>query len=207
MLAWLWPEVCPGCSDEGGLCEACRPGGWHRPRPRSEGIEQVASLVRYTHPLGQALRRAKVEGDKARIDLLAALWARHLPELVRSLEVVALVPAPSTRSALGRRGFSAASILARAASRTLGVPVVDALARSGRGRLAGHGAADRRRLLRGTVRSRRLVAGVVLLVDDVLTTGATAEAAAGELLGGATDRVLLATFAAVDDRPVARVTR
>ncbi|MCA9569611.1 MAG: hypothetical protein KC656_17315, partial [Myxococcales bacterium] len=83
MLTWLWPEACAGCGTEGeALCAVCTPGSWLRPRPRSEGVEAAAALVRYTDPLGQQLRRAKVDADRALAGRLAGVWASRLSELV-----------------------------------------------------------------------------------------------------------------------------
>ena len=199
MFDWLWPHTCEACDAIGDRCPACGPGSWLLPRTRAEGVDRTAALVRFDHPLGQALRRSKVEADRARMGRLARLWASRLPPLLGSVRPSAIVPAPSTGASLGSRGFSAASVLARAASRQLRIPTVPALSRSGDVRLAGQGREDRRRLLRGRVRADRLLPGTVLLVDDVLTTGATAEACASELLGGSTDRILLVVFAAVAD--------
>jgi ComF family protein len=105
--------------------------------------------------------------------LLAALSPadRDWPELV--------VPVPLAASRLAERGYDQAWELARRVGRALGRPAdATALARlDGRTPQAGLRRAERRRNLRGAFRATRpeRVAGRrVALVDDVLTTGATA---------------------------------
>lgn len=202
MFHWLWPVPCTGCGSPGSRwCDACRPAAWQRPRSRSEGVDAVFTLARYGSPLGQAVRRAKIDGDRTRAVHIARLFGHELLQVFPRARPDAILPAPSSRSALRRRGFSLAALLAREAGRSLGVPVLPVLTSRATGRLAKLGAQERRLALRGRIRARTLVPGTVLLVDDVLTTGATAEAAATELLGGATDRVLLATTVAVTELP------
>jgi predicted amidophosphoribosyltransferase len=93
---------------------------------------------------------------------------------------------PSRREKVARRGYNPAALLARRMSSLLGVPVIDALvvARkvTDQDRLPGH---VRRSNVEGAYAGRGGVrlSGVVLLVDDVLTTGATAEVCAHGLLG------------------------
>lgn len=202
MFTWLWPEVCLGCGERGAAwCGWCAPGGPIRPPVRVEGIEAGFAVERYDRPVGDALRRAKLGGDRRAVCALASLFADRLGPHLASARLDAVVPAPSTARARGRRGFATAPLLADAMGRRLGLPVVDALTSEAPGRLARLSASARRQALRGRVRGRLLVRGRVLLVDDVLTTGATADACATELLGGASDAVVLATLCAV---PAAR---
>jgi predicted amidophosphoribosyltransferase len=94
--------------------------------------------------------------------------------------------APTTRARQRERGFDHAELLARAVARRMGVRCRRLLVRSSGPAQTGRDAAERR----GdppcfTLRSRRVPATIVL-VDDVVTTGATLSAAARTLrLGGA----------------------
>ena len=135
---------------------------------------------------------------------LAAMMARAGGGLLREADV--LVPVPLHRARLLARGYNQAALLARALSRLSGVPVlVDALARPGRTAALGPlSARARERALAGAiaVRPRRAAAIAgrrVLLIDDVLTSGATARACASCLLDGGARVVDVLVAARVPD--------
>jgi predicted amidophosphoribosyltransferase len=104
-------------------------------------------------------------------------------------DAVAAVPLHPAR--LRRRGFAPAAVLARAAGRALGVPVLrgallrtrDTPSQTGMGRVA------RRRNVAGCFRAARVAPARVWLVDDVVTTGATLGEAARALHAAGARRV------------------
>jgi len=116
---------------------------------------------------------------------LAASLARHMvragAELLAEADV--LIPVPLHRRRLRARCYNQAALLAQAVSRLSRVPVlVDALVRPRATEpLGAFDAAGRETVLRGAIRLRpsrfdQVTGRRVLLIDDVLTTGATASA-------------------------------
>lgn len=89
-------------------------------------------------------------------------------------DLVTAVPVPLLRRL--RRGFNQAELLARHVASALGRPYRETLRRRGNARQVGRSRAQRLALGAHTFVARARIAGEVLLVDDVLTTGATAAA-------------------------------
>ncbi len=131
---------------------------------------------------------------------LFGLWMARAYPRDQLFEVI--VPVPSHWRRRLWRGFDQAAVLARELSRHLGVPVAEALRRTRHtDPQAGLARRQRRLNVRGcfraaapeTVRGRR-----VLLIDDVLTTGATANAAAAALKEAGAARIGVFTLARAD---------
>lgn len=124
----------------------------------------------------------KDAGELRLTPVLAALAAEAAAEWTSWAQAV--VPVPASPSALRRRGFDHAALLAAAFSALTGVPALDALQVGPR--------RDQRALTReqrrtNARRSMDVPAGLavprrVLILDDVLTTGATLDAAATALM-------------------------
>ena len=117
----------------------------------------------------------------------------------RPLHADVIVPVPLTRRRLRDRGFNQAAILAEQLPGAVGAPVVaDALSREERAAQSTLNAAERIQNLRGAfaihnaaaIRDKR-----VLLVDDVVTTGATVSACADTLAQAGAKRISVLAFA------------
>jgi ComF family protein len=180
----------PGLS----VCGRCRRGR----QPFAAG----ASLGPYEGTLRVVLHELKYAGRRRAAGRLAEALLEEpaVRALVATSDV--LVPVPLHPRRLRERGFNQAALLAVEIARRTGRSVcVDALAR----RLdtvpqAGLTAAARRRNVEGAfaVRRKAIVAGrTVTLVDDVLTTGATALACARRLADAGASEVRLVTVARV----------
>lgn len=193
----------------GGLCWSCwrqvawvgGPGCGRCGKPlRSPGT--CSDCAR--RPVPFTLSRAPAVYDGLWRDLIHALKFQGRRELAQALALPmaalarqqgyverchALVPVPLSAPRLQRRGYNQAELLARAVACQTGIPVLPVLYRSGR-RTEGtpqslKGAHERRRSLRGafTALDPTAVRDLVLVVvDDVYTTGATLDEAARALL-------------------------
>jgi ComF family protein len=111
------------------------------------------------------------------------------------------MPVPLHRARLWERQFNQAAALAREVARVCGKPVeLDAIARVRPTRSqVGLSGAERARNMAGAFRCARPVKGRrILLIDDVMTSGATAGAAARALLDAGAKAVDVLVFARVD---------
>jgi predicted amidophosphoribosyltransferase len=209
-LELLFPATCPGCDApvQGGLpwCGTCREAlVLQRVPVQLEGVRAVYAAAAYGTGIGRALRRAKYGRDLGLMRDLGLSFARQLAPVVVGCDALVPVPSPWLRR-LGR-GFASAAVLAEALSRSTGVPVHDVLTLGVGPKQAGMAASQRASNLRGRLRARGLVPGRVVVIDDVLTSGTTAKAAARELLGGASREVTVAVLANAAQTTVRNVDR
>lgn len=208
LLDLLLPCLCPGCQATAGpeLCQVCA-GGLERilhpcpacaaPRAAADadcaacagdGLPHIAAAIAAFAYRGEARRLVGDAKAGARAAAVAAL-APLLPLPI--LQVDAVVPVPPSP---GRRpGPHLASACARLAARRLGVPclrLLDCTRHAREQHLLSR--ADRARNVAGLFRLRSTPPARVLLVDDILTSGATACAAAAALRAGGAKRVVAA---------------
>jgi len=167
--------LCAGC----GIAVAAAPSSFCPSCRGRHTMDAVVFAAPYAGTAKELVHRFKYRADFAAGHVLAQLLATRIhTALPGGLDL--LVPVPLHRWRLAGRGFNQAALLARDIGRRLELPVaLAALRRSTSTRtLAGLHPEERSRELRCafTVRRPGSVAGRrVLLVDDVLTTGATAE--------------------------------
>jgi predicted amidophosphoribosyltransferase len=183
------PTRCAACGEPGAaVCAPCTadllaalfPSGPHlvSPCPRPPGLPPVVAAGRYSGVLRAVLVAAKDGGRHDLRGVLSAVLAAAVLQVDGATGAV-IVPAPSSRASRRRRGEVPTTELAIAAGQALGIPVVDALrplrsvadqaalSHAGRARnVAGAYAVPART-------TPSLLGRTVIVVDDVMTTGAT----------------------------------
>ena len=214
--AVLWPSRCLACGESGAdnhdLCAACRAAlPWNHgacvrcalPLPGSDGtatcgrclrrpppLDRVLTACLYATPLDRWLPRFKFHHDFATGRLLSQLLAEACAGAPRPQ---ALVPIPLHHTRLRRRGYDQALELAKPLARALELPLQPRLLQRARATTPQSelSAAARRRNLCDAfvVVAESALPAHVVLVDDVMTTGATLHAAARALRRAGVTRV------------------
>ncbi len=129
----------------------------------------------------------------AAADDIAAVLARRF--LFEGPTVITHVPTAATR--IRQRGYDQAALIARSLSQATGIPYSSLLIRQNSARQVGRTREQRRQQVAEAFKTtNRRLNTHVLLVDDVLTTGATCEAAARLLRQSGAHRVSAVVFAA-----------
>lgn len=197
MLTWLYRPQCAACSTltSEPLCEACAGTLLPAHEPRASGaVEQIIAPWRFGGQLASAIRRLKFTGLTHVARSLAPLWSPVLAAAMEETDGL-VVPVPLHWRRRLHRGFDQTWLLATHATSLAGLPRPTIALRRIRSAPAQStlSAAARVANLAGAfaVRDARLVAGrTVILVDDVVTTGATFAAAAEPLDRAGARRIL-----------------
>ena len=178
--------------DEQGRCALCRTG--------VRGFDAAYSFGFYEDTLRELIHLFKYRGVQTLASPLGHLLWRALP-LDQSFDVI--VPMPLHWRKRWQRGFNQSELLARQIGRRTQLPVRKFLRRIRfTSAQAGLTNAKRRKNVSGAFRAKKNAATGqrVLLVDDVMTTGATAAAGARALKLAGAKHVTLLTLARVDRR-------
>ena len=180
----LLPAVCPACGAVGAApCPACRSQVTRPPDvPPPQGLDWCAALVAYEGVGREVVARLKYRNARSSLPWLAAgmaaLVEARLDGDPAGLDMVTWVPTTTARRRA--RGFDQGRLLAEAVARRLGLPCRPLLRRRPGPPQTGAGRYARLAGPRLVPRPGRVPARL-LLVDDVVTTGATLSAGARAL--------------------------
>ena len=197
------PQLCAGCRAAlpvlaMPLCERCgAPTAWPVRRCRECAGRRLAfatarAAVAYDEPVRRLVAGWKERGLRRIADEAAAVMHARLEHPGGGL--VTFVPPDGDRRLT--RGYHPAERLATSLAAAWRLPCEPLLGRARASRRQrGLSLSERRRNVAGAFQPRRTVSGAVLLVDDVYTTGATANAASSVLRRAGAARVDVVTFA------------
>jgi ComF family protein len=151
------------------ICSSCRAGNAEFDRARAWGL--------YEGSLRRVIREFKFRGRRRLGTPLAGLLGKSLMSFEHSFEYI--IPVPSHRARVRARGFDQVRVLAKRLSRDSGVAIFDGLSRVRNTKPQfGLPLGERSRNVKGAFRLKQpeaLESRKVLLLDDIITTGATVQ--------------------------------
>jgi ComF family protein len=193
------PPVCWACSDLARrgqpLCARCR-ASLNRLAPDPVVLSGVRAWapVAYSGPARDLVRALKFRGAVGLADAMAAQIVAGAPAGL--LNGVVLVPVPLHPRRLRSRGYNQAAAIAEAIARRARLEVADCLVRSGPSvAQIGRNRTERVAGPAGSIAAAGPVPAGVVLVDDVVTTGATLRACRDALIAHGARDVVAAVFA------------
>lgn len=178
---WSAPEFCQDCL--------------RRERDFSGGI----ALLNYNAAAKEIMVQLKYQNKREYAGFLAEEMAKRHGRQILRLKPDAFVPVPIHKKRRRERGFNQAELLARSLGRKLGIPVETKLLVRIENTKAQKqlGYKDRqqneKKAFRAVKTDKKL--GTLMLVDDIYTTGATAQACTQALLSAGAEKVYLVSMA------------
>jgi ComF family protein len=208
-LDLFFPAVCPVCNrplDTGAsVCESCLdnlkpmpPGEWLDRVSVPDNLDSVWTAFWFDETLRTLIHLFKYKGYRRLGQRIAERVFFHLASEVPWNRFDCLVPIPLYHTKRRGRGYNQSAILARAIGSLADLRMDGGLVRRCRWTRTQTGLTveQRKENMAEAFRVRRGGAGErILLVDDVLTTGATASACAGVLKAGGYGKVAVITVA------------
>lgn len=214
-MAVVAPHICLVCGQEGSLlCNYCRvdalspvPSRCYRchvqtedfstcPKcRRSSKISNAWVRTQYDSLPKQLIHKLKFERAQETASVIAELMAEALPYIPKHT-IVTYVPTATSRRR--QRGYDQAELIARELAGRTGLSFQTCLARLGQSRQVGANRRVRQYQLSEAfrpLRGHQFNGAAILIVDDILTTGSTLEAAASALRKAGAKKLYATTFA------------
>ena len=222
LIGWVAPPQCINCGREGlalclgcsaseivpygeqcWLCNVLSPGGRTCAKCRVGASPRFVWITtNYSEAAKELVKIYKFGHQRAAANVLSSLMVGTLLDFNDARDIAKLdylvIPIPTATSRIRQRGFGHGELLARVLSHKIALQAATALGRLGQTRQLGSRRSDRLKQPRGNyfVRLPKTIKGRnILLVDDVVTTGATIREAAKVLRKAGAQRIDALIFA------------
>ena len=206
MLEWLFPRKCVLCrrllpKEETDLCRACRVDQPEYPfgKKKVPHISALTAVWIYEGAVRKSIHRYKFNGLRHYAEIYGRLLAMRILRDLPDADVLTWVPVSRRRKR--ERGYDQVELLAKAVSSELGMdaePLLEKF-RDNRANSGLKTPAERRANVLGVYKvteGAETCGKRVLLLDDIVTTGATASECARVLLTAGAKEVIFAAVAA-----------
>lgn len=173
VCSWCWPELfeltpprCFSClldSPNAAVCSKCR---------TNTSLQHVWVVTPYRGGAKALVRCMKIEAQRQGCVLIARAMHESAPQFID----VWVVPVPTSTARIRERGFDHSALIAQEFARLRGLPYRQMLGRLGRTKQAGASKTERAKQIMGVYQVRspaHVKQQKILLIDDVITTGAT----------------------------------
>ncbi len=188
-------RACPRCGAAHGriICCECNQIVLDRKGLRTFPLDGCVSTTMLNSTTRRAIVMYKDRGEQRLASVFARLLAYSIPPAWTQAST--LIPIPSRKDALRKRGFDHIGLIGRELSRITDLPLLDVLVSTGKADQRQLNAQERIHNMRGTLRVHKPPPPTVILIDDVFTTGSTLFAATAALRSQGVEQVFGLTFA------------
>lgn len=221
LLDFIYPNICLACEkqyteSESAICFSCL---WSLPKTDSHilaenplesrfwgklPVKGVYSFLNFTKrgKVQKIVFAIKYKGQQDLAVFMGRLYANELKDFLVISSIDALIPVPLHKKRLKTRGYNQASLFAQGLGQNLDIPIInDALIRQKYTVSQTKTGGTFKRFLNienafEIISPDKVKGKSVALVDDVLTSGATLEAAGAELLKAGVKELFIITLAA-----------
>lgn len=215
LISYIAPHQCLGCDTDGSLlctyciqlfpqlksqCYKCQKVTSNNQTcqqcSQASPLFAVHTVTPYESVAKTLLKQLKFERNIAAAPIIAHILQQTFSSQLRQDTV--LVPVPTATGRIRQRGYDQAVIITKLLAQKTGLPYSCTLKKYGQTRQTSSSRAERFKQIKQTltvVKPEYIQAKEVILLDDVITTGATLEAAAELLLQAGAKRVGAIAFA------------
>lgn len=191
-LPYIKEPYCMKCGkelrhEEEEYCEDCR--------KREHVYTAGRALFSYNEVMQRSVSAFKYKGRQEYAVFYGSEMAKHFKQQLKRWGAQVLIPVPVHKSRYRQRGYNQAALLAKSLSRYTGIPVDEGMLVRSKKTAAQKtlNNKERRKNLQGAFQLAKNVVQYkkIVLVDDIYTTGSTADACAGVLIQGGAEHVYL----------------
>lgn len=190
-------ENCTNPKYKSGLCKDCYSNlDFDTPKIKLDGITDINICLNYNRFLREIIKRYKFNDETHFYKTFAEIIIEEIFREKLSTKIDFLTYIPMTRTAYLKRGYNQLKLIAEEIENMTGIEVREVLRKKKHTKdQIGLSFVERKLNLRDSFESEKLEGEKVLLIDDVLTTGATVEEAAKALKKAGASEVYVVVLA------------